>query len=142
MDKRQEMSQETMSDISSQSDMFVSQCASEGEMNKDPYALDPCFQSEAEMTQYLKSIGQVSTIITEDDLEVEKEQGEESRHCDCGECGSESDSKELSYLCCNQRFPSWKVDLGDDVGVTCITHCEAFHASVNKFTVMNGNFFV
>ena len=116
MESQEENKSFQESSFSSQSDMFATQSGEEeGEYSgeKDPYALDPCFESEAQMNAYLKNLGHVDVIITSDDLEVAKTTGDKVRVCDCGECGAESDVDGVHYLCCNQRFDTWQRDLCD-----------------------------
>ena len=125
-------SQDTRS-LTSQSDNFESEIdeaettfETEESLIKDPYALDPCFESEEAMAEYLRGIGYVEVVKTRDDVQIELDEVEGTlRQCNCSECSEISDIDGFKYLCCNQRFPEWKILLSEDVeSVSCITHCK------------------
>lgn len=109
---------------------------------KDPFALDPCFNTEEDLNAYLVSIGQQDVIVTRDNIEVDVGElaGTVKRHCDCGNCERGGEDLKVSekqdYLCCNQRFPNWKVDLSDTESTSsCVTKSAAYNASVNVYAV-------
>ena len=57
------------------------------EPSQDPWALDPCFDNEEEMSKYLRDIGQINVVIR-DNVEVEIEHRSEfsDLNCSCGCC--------------------------------------------------------
>ena len=133
MNNSESYTQSTMSDMFSDFSDSKSDTTSFSQESyyedSNPYALDPSFSSKEEMSDYLREMGQVDVIVTRDELEVEIENGvnsrEISRLCDCGHCVLLSDTDGIQYLCCNQRFPSWKADLcKKDEAVSCVTQCQ------------------
>ena len=77
---------------------------------KDPYALDPCFETEKDMIQYLADIGQTDVVITSDEIEINIGEYSENKHCDCHKCEDIKIRGGRDYLCCNQLFLIWKQD--------------------------------
>ena len=107
---------------------------------QDPFALDPCFESEAEMQTYLQAIGHKDIIITSDEVEIEVGRDQRARICDCYKCEDIKVNDEQDYLCCNPKFTSQKEDLcdmqeKDNPHITCVTQCNAYNASVNYYAV-------
>ena len=106
-------------------------------VQKKAWALDPVFDTEEDRDRYLKAIGYIDTRVTREDIELEV--GVEDftvRSCDCFQCSDKDPecllkvSTNQDYLCCNQRFPTWRQDLCDssDGVINCVTLSSAYNA--------------
>ena len=81
------------------------------ELDKDPFALDPCFETVEDLQQCLQAIGQQDVLITPDEVEVDIGGDHQERECICYKCEDIKITGSKDYLCCNQKFPTWKEDI-------------------------------